>query len=86
MTRHKNDRAVGAAEQRGTGRGLGNGVMREYTHESASLCLVPLSLALCVKMLQLLMGLLVVEIIVAASSGTTPSPFPSPCRAAKREM
>lgn len=37
-------------------------------------------LALCVKMLQLLMGLLVVEIIVAASSGTTPSPASlSPC-------
>lgn len=68
MTRHKNDRAAaGAAKE---GEGVGNGVMREYTHESASLSL---------KMLQLLMGLLVVEIIVAASSGTTPCPcLPSP--------
>lgn len=70
----------GSKEGRG-GREVGNGVMREYTHESASLCL---------KMLQLLMGLLVVEIIVAASSGTTPCPClpptPSACCAAKREM
>lgn len=80
--RQSSSSSRGNKEGRG-GRELGNGVMREYTHESASLCL---------KMLQLLMGLLVVEIIVAASSGTTPCPpayLPSPspaCRAAKREM